>query len=132
MQRVHVAVGVILDADHNILLTRRPDHVHQGGLWEFPGGKVEADESLSAALERELHEELNITPLKTSSLIKIHHDYGDKVVFLDVHVVWEFEGEPRALEDQPMAWVSVGDLHGYNFPAANDPIVSAIRDLLAV
>ncbi|MEP4147322.1 MAG: 8-oxo-dGTP diphosphatase MutT [Halioglobus sp.] len=126
MQTVHVAVGVILDADRNILLTRRHDHLHQGGLWEFPGGKVESGESLSAALARELREELDITPVRVSPLTEIHHDYGDKSVFLDVHVVWEFSGEPRGLEGQPMAWVSADELSDYDFPAANKPIVAAI------
>ena len=71
MQVVHVAVGVILDAEKNILLTRRHDDLHQGGLWEFPGGKVEQGESLDTALARELHEELAIKPVKTSPLIEI-------------------------------------------------------------
>ena len=75
MKRVHVAVGVILDAEQNVLLTRRPEHVHQGGLWEFPGGKVESGESLATALQRELLEELDITPLKTTPLLEIQHDY---------------------------------------------------------
>ena len=131
MQAVHVAVGVILDVDRNILLTRRHDHMHQGGLWEFPGGKLEAGESLSVALARELQEELDITPVKTSPLIEIHHDYGDKSVFLDVHVVWEFSGEPRGLEGQPMAWVSAAQLSDYDFPAANKPIVAAILQELS-
>ena len=131
MQAVHVAVGVILDVDRNILLTRRHDHMHQGGLWEFPGGKLEAGESLSVALARELQEELDITPVKTSPLIEIHHDYGDKSVVLDVHVVWEFSGEPRGLEGQPMAWVSAAQLSHYEFPAANKPIVAAILQELS-
>ena len=131
MQAVHVAVGVILDVDRNILLTRRHDHMHQGGLWEFPGGKLEAGESLSVALARELQEELDITPVKTSPLIEIHHDYGDKSVVLDVHVVWEFSGEPRGLEGQPMAWVSAAQLSDYDFPAANKPIVAAILQELS-
>ncbi|MEH6585380.1 MAG: 8-oxo-dGTP diphosphatase MutT [Halioglobus sp.] len=130
MSQVHVAVGVILDAEQNILLTRRHDHLHQGGLWEFPGGKVEAGESVSTALERELREELGITPKKTSPLIEIHHDYGDKSVLLDVHVVWAFSGEPRALEDQPMVWVPVAELGEYAFPEANEAIVKAISVLL--
>ena len=131
MRAVHVAVGVILDVDRNILLTRRHDHMHQGGLWEFPGGKLEAGESLSVALARELQEELDITPVKTSPLIEIHHDYGDKSVFLDVHVVWEFSGQPRGLEGQPMAWVSAAQLSDYEFPAANKPIVAAILQELS-
>jgi 8-oxo-dGTP diphosphatase len=126
MQVVHVAVGVILDAEKNILLTRRHDHLHQGGLWEFPGGKVEQGESLDAALARELHEELAIKPVKTSPLIEIHHDYPDKSVFLDVHVVWEFRGEAQGVEGQPMAWVSAAELSDYDFPEANKPIVAAI------
>lgn len=128
---VHVAVGVIVDARRQILLTRRPDHVHQGGLWEFPGGKVEAGETLSKALKRELLEELAIAPLRTTPLLEIHHDYGDKAVRLDVHVVWEYSGEPEAREGQPMAWVDVSALTDYDFPAANEPIVAALVELLA-
>ena len=131
MSAVHVAVGVILDRDCRILLTLRPDHSHQGGLWEFPGGKLEPGESLSSALARELREELDISPLHSTPLIEIHHDYSDKSVFLDVHVVWEFEGEPRGLEGQAMAWVPLADLGGYSFPAANEAIVTAVRDLLS-
>ena len=131
MATVHVAVAVILDAEGNILLTRRPGHVHQGGLWEFPGGKVEAGESLPAALARELLEELDIRPVRTSPLTEIHHDYGDKSVFLDVHVVWEFRGAPCALEGQPMRWVPVAELAEYAFPAANAPIVTAVLGLLS-
>ncbi|TDG15071.1 8-oxo-dGTP diphosphatase MutT [Seongchinamella unica] len=130
MKRVHVAVGVILDAQQNILLTRRPEHAHQGGLWEFPGGKVEPGESLAVALSRELREELDIEPLRTSPLIAIRHDYDDKSVLLDVHVVWEFSGRPRALEGQPMDWVPVEALLEYDFPAANEPIIPALRALL--
>ena len=130
MKRVHVAVGVIVDDRRNILLTRRPDHVHQGGLWEFPGGKVEDDEDLASALSRELREELDIEPLDTSPLIEIRHDYNDKSVLLDVHVVWQFQGEPKGLEGQPMAWVPVARLQDYAFPAANEPIIPAIKNLL--
>ena len=131
MQRVHVAVGVILDEFHNILITRRAPDAHQGGLWEFPGGKVEAGESLALALARELREELGISIGRTSGLLEIRHDYGDKSVLLDVHVVWEFSGEARGLEQQPLAWVAPGELARYAFPAANAPIVEAVQALLA-
>jgi 8-oxo-dGTP diphosphatase len=130
MSQVHVAVGVILDGDHNILITRRAPDAHQGNLWEFPGGKVEGRESLSGALARELREELGIEIGRTSALLQVHHDYGDKVVLLDVQVVWEFKGEARPLEGQPMVWVSPRELIDYAFPEANLPIVRAIEELL--
>lgn len=130
MSRVHVAVGVILDQEHNILITRRAQDSHQGGLWEFPGGKVEAGESLASALTRELREELGITVGRTSALLEVSHDYGDKTVLLDVHVVWDFSGEARGMEDQPLAWVAPEELTRYQFPVANVPIVAAVRELL--
>lgn len=130
MSVVHVAVGVILDQQRNILLTRRAQGSHQGGLWEFPGGKVETGESLQAALARELVEELDIRIGRTEPLLEVRHDYGDKSVFLDVHVVWDFRGEARPMERQPLAWVPVEELGGYNFPAANEAIVEAVEALL--
>ena len=84
---VHVAVGVIVDKNENILIAKRADTAHQGGLWEFPGGKVEQGENIFAALKRELQEELAIEITATQPLIKIRHDYGDKIVLLDVHKV---------------------------------------------
>jgi 8-oxo-dGTP diphosphatase len=130
MSVVHVAVGVIVDPDHRILITRRARDAHQGGLWEFPGGKVEDGETLALALTRELREELGIDITRTSALLEVRHDYADKSVYLDVHVVWEFAGQARARENQPMAWVAPEDLHRYPFPAANLPIVEAVEKLL--
>lgn len=131
MSVVHVAVGVILDSDQNILITRRAQDAHQGGLWEFPGGKVEVGETLASALTRELQEELGIAIGRTSALLEVRHDYGDKTVLLDVHVVWEFSGVAQGLENQPLVWVAPADLSAYEFPEANLPIVAAIGKLLA-
>lgn len=131
MALLHVAVGVILDCHHNILITRRAPTAHQGGLWEFPGGKVETGESLVEALTRELLEELGIVVGRTSALLTVCHDYGDKEVLLDVHVVWEFDGEASSRENQPMAWVAPQALAQYAFPQANVPIVEAVVKLLA-
>ncbi|MDX1734206.1 MAG: 8-oxo-dGTP diphosphatase MutT [Halioglobus sp.] len=130
MPVVHVAVGVILDARDRILLSRRADGAHQGGLWEFPGGKVEVGESLEAALRRELLEELGIRIGPSIELIEIEHDYGDKQVRLDVRVIRDFSGEPEGLEGQPLAWVAAAELHERDFPAANRPIVAAVQELL--
>jgi 8-oxo-dGTP diphosphatase len=134
MAPVHVAVGVVLDEAGNILIARRAIDSHQGGLWEFPGGKVEPGESLPAALARELREELGVEIGRTSPLLVVRHDYGDKLVLLDVHVVWEFDGEARGAEGQPLAWIAPTSLAEYRFPAANAPIVEAIAaglDVLA-
>lgn len=124
---VHVAVGVIVASDKKILIAKRADKAHQGGLWEFPGGKVEPGENLHQALERELYEELAIKVIATQPLIKIRHDYGDKVVLLDVHKVTRFSGEPQGNEGQPIAWVAPEKLSDYDFPAANRPIITAIN-----
>ena len=129
MQPVHVAVGVILDASRRVLLTRRAEDSHQGGLWEFPGGKVEPGETLLDALARELQEELGIRVRRSSPLLEVRHDYGDKQVLLDVHVVWEFDGQALGREGQPLAWVAGDELAQYSFPAANAAIVEAVNSL---
>ncbi len=124
---VHVAVGVILDDQGRVLLARRPVQVHQGGLWEFPGGKVDAGESVAEALARELTEELAIQVEATQPLLEIRHDYPDKSVLLDVWLVTAFEGDPRGNEGQPIEWAEVKQLADYEFPAANQAIVSALQ-----
>ncbi len=127
MKRVHVAAAVIRGANGKILIARRADTQHQGGLWEFPGGKVEAGESVEAALGRELKEELGIVVEAARPLIKVQHDYPDKHVLLDVWEVSAFSGEPHGAEGQPLAWVSPRELADYAFPEANQPIVAAAR-----
>lgn len=124
---VHVAVGVIEDTQGRILIARRPEHVHQGGLWEFPGGKVAEGEDVIAALHRELHEELGIEVRQTQPLITIQHDYGDKQVCLDVHRVTAFKGLAHGKEGQPVKWLAIAELDAMEFPAANRSIINAIR-----
>ena len=128
MPRLHVAVGVIRDHAGNILISKRHRNSHQGGLWEFPGGKVEPGESVQSALRRELHEELGITVESTEALIRIEHDYSDKQVLLDVWWVTGFSGLEQGLEGQPLRWVSPQQLADFEFPAANVPIVTAVLD----
>ncbi|MGY4492535.1 Nudix family hydrolase [Pseudomonas sp. TE3610] len=125
MKRIHVAAAVIRGADNRILIARRADTQHQGGLWEFPGGKVEEGESVRVALARELAEELAITVTAARPLIKVQHDYPDKQVLLDVWEVSAFTGEPHGAEGQPLAWVTARELPNYEFPEANRPIVKA-------
>lgn len=126
MKRIHV-VAAVIRRGQQILIARRPAHVHMGGLWEFPGGKLEPGEVAEQALVRELQEELAITPQDFTPLIRIAHDYSDKSVLLDVWTVHEFSGKPVGREGQAIAWVSAMELADYEFPAANRPIVSAAR-----
>ena len=122
-----MAAAVIRGVDGRILIARRADTQHQGGLREFPGGKVEAGESVEAALGRELKEELGIVVEAARPLIQVQHDYPDKQVLLDVWEVSAFTGEPHGAEGQPLAWVAQRELADYAFPAANQPIVAAAR-----
>lgn len=125
--RVHVAVGVIRDTDGRVLVSRRAEHLHQGGLWEFPGGKREAGETIREALQRELHEELGIRVTCAEPFLRISHDYPDKSVLLDVWQVTAFEGTPQGLQGQPLSWLPVKELTRYTFPPANRPIITALR-----
>ncbi len=127
MSPINVAVAVIQDDGGRVLLSRRPEHTHQGGLWEFPGGKVEAGESTAQALRREIREELGIEVSGHFPLIVVEHSYGDRRVRLDVHRVLNYQGEPKGLEGQPLMWVAPESLTGYPMPDADRPICNAIR-----
>jgi 8-oxo-dGTP diphosphatase len=131
---LHVAAGVIRDGDGRILIARRLAHVHQGDLWEFPGGKVESGETARDALCREIHEELNLKVIEASPLIRIRHAYPERRVLLDVWRVDRFEGTPVGMQGQPIRWVLPDELPRFAFPAANRAIVTAARlpDLYAI
>lgn len=123
---LHVAVGVIRDAQQNVLIALRDASRHQGGLWEFPGGKVESGETCEEALARELLEELGIEVQESKPLIQIPYSYADRNVFLDVREVQYYTGVPSGREGQPLRWVGVDELPNYAFPSANQPIINAI------
>ena len=125
--RLSVAVGVIRDGQGRVLISRRAAHLHQGDRWEFPGGKVEAGESVEAALARELAEELGLTVQCSRPLIEITHDYGDRQVELQVRDVTRWSGPAVGREGQPLRWVSPEALDPAEFPAANQPIITATR-----
>ena len=129
--RIHVAVGVLIDSKHCVLLTRRLKGTHLAGYWEFPGGKVEAGESVQTALARELEEELGTRIGETAPLMTVSHDYGEKQVLLDVHQVKDWNGEPHGAEGQPLAWVNADSLDEFQVPEANAEIMSRVKALLA-
>ena len=130
-QEVRVAVGVVLRQSQSTgitetFVTRRLVHQHQGGKWEFPGGKVEQGESTEQALVRELEEEIGIRVQSSRPLVVISHDYIDKQVILDVHEVFDFSGEPCGLEGQVGQWVMLSDLPALEFPKANQVIIEKL------
>jgi len=124
--RIHVAAAAIFDDQGRVLISQRPAHVHQGELWEFPGGKLEPGETPAAALYRELQEELGISVQASRPLIRVVHDYSDKAVLLDVWRVDAFADTAAGCEGQAIEWVDVGKLGDYSFPAANTPIIKAV------
>ncbi len=125
-ERLHIATAAILNNTGEVLLSLRPAHLHQGGLWEFPGGKLEPGEDVVQALRRELKEELGIEIQTARPLIKTEYAYPDKTVLLDVWLVSSFNGIPAGLEGQEIRWVAIESLRDYQFPAADEPIITAI------
>jgi len=124
---LHVAAAVIRDNSGQVLIAQRPADKSHAGLWEFPGGKLEAGESAQQALIRELHEELGIEAKISCPLIQIRHDYPNAAVLLDVFEVTAFSGTPQGMEGQQLAWVKPAQLTQYPMPEANAPAVRAAR-----
>jgi len=132
MKQILVAAAAIFNSKGQLLIAKRPDDKHQGGLWEFPGGKVETGESVESALKRELLEEIGIEVLQCEPLVRIEHDYSDKSVVLDVWVVSSFSGVASGLEGQPIEWIDPIDRDSYQFPEANLPIINALNTRLGL
>ncbi len=133
---IAVAVGVIYNARGEVLITRRHANQHQGGLWELPGGKIEAGEVAYAALQRELHEELGLVVDAARPLIEIPWRYADKAVRLQTFRVISWHAdvghdfsvqEGVGREQQPWRWQASDALLPDQFPAANRPLLRALQ-----
>lgn len=148
MKQIHVVAAVLSDARGRILLTQRGEGRDLAGLWEFPGGKLEVGETVAQALQRELHEELGIDIGADASVltpvIAVPHAYAapgrtsdaaagsagampNKRILLDVHRVARFRGRAHGREGQSLAWVTPEKLADYAMPAADRPVVAALR-----
>lgn len=124
---IQVVAGVLSDGSGRVLISRRPAGSHQGGLWEFPGGKLEPGENPEQGLARELHEEIGIEVLASRRLIEVAHDYGDRRILLDVRLVSRYLGQPRGREGQRLAWRDPWCLEPSAFPPADRPVIGALR-----
>jgi 8-oxo-dGTP diphosphatase len=127
VKQLHIAVGVIRDADGRILISERKADCAYAGQWEFPGGKCEPGESAEVALARELQEELGLQVLSARPLIRLSHRYPDRYVLLDTWEVTAWQGRAEGREGQRIAWVTPAGLELYPMLAANRPILRAAQ-----
>ena len=126
MSTIHVVIAIIFNSDQEILIAQRQSHQEKGGAWEFPGGKVEANETAFAALQRELHEELDIMVAKAEPWTQVEYHYPHKSVLLDTWLVQEFSGTPRGAEGQPVEWVPIAELMLREFPEGNKLVIDKL------
>ena len=127
-----VAAAALVDTDGRVLLARRPPGKAMAGLWEFPGGKVEAGEAPEYALMRELREELGIEtrPCCFSAVAFASHPYDDFHLLMPLFVCRVWKGIPIAHEGQEFKWVQPADLDKYEMPAADLPLIEPLRRML--
>ena len=123
-----IAVGVVYDEAGRVLVQRRPEDAMLGGLWEFPGGKQEADEDLAATCRRELREELGIEVDVEGKLLQLRHAYSHFTIRMHAFRCRLVEGTPSPAEGQPLAWVAVHDLGDYAFPRANRRLIEHLQE----
>ncbi len=129
---VLVAACALVDADGRVLLAKRPAGRSMAGLWEFPGGKVEAGEAPEEALIRELREELGIeVPARCLSPFTFaSHRYDGFHLLMPLYVCRNWQGEAEAREGQELAWVRANRMGDYQMPPADEPLRAMLRDLL--
>ncbi|MEN0001843.1 MAG: (deoxy)nucleoside triphosphate pyrophosphohydrolase [Pseudomonadota bacterium] len=129
---VLVAACALVDRDNRILLAQRPAHKSMGGLWEFPGGKVETGETPEAALIRELDEELGLTTWQSclAPLTFASHTYDDFHLLMPLYICRKFDGIAQAREGQMLKWVKPGKLRAFPMPAADLPLIAPLEELL--
>ncbi len=124
MSPVQVVAGLIHDRSHRLLICLRPPGKHLAGFWEFPGGKIEPDETPEAALIRELREELAITVTPGKQLTPVIHDYGRGPIRLIPIVCTIAEGNPQPLEHAELRWCAPADFQQLPLAAADLPILA--------
>ena len=127
-----VVACALVDTDRRVLIAQRPEGKSMAGLWEFPGGKVEAGETPEAALIRELSEELGIETKQAclAPLSFVSHAYESIHLLMPLYVCRKWQGTPQAREQQALKWVRPQALRDYPMPPADEPLIAALCDLL--
>lgn len=127
MKKVLEVVAALLWNENKFFIAKRSEERDLGGLWEFPGGKVEEGESPESAISRECEEELGISVEVAELFMKVTHDYGDKVINLALFSCKIKEGTPLLLEHQKMEWISVEEIPNYDFCPADLPFLEKLH-----
>lgn len=132
MKTVLVSAVALIDTDGRVLLAQRPEGKSMAGLWEFPGGKVEAGETPESALVRELHEELGIETWDSclAPLTFASHTYESFHLLMPLFACRKWNGVPRGCEGQVLKWVRASELRNYPMPPADVPLIPILRDWL--
>ena len=132
MSLVAVSAVILIDADNRILITSRPKGKSMEGLWEFPGGKIQDGETPEYALIRELHEELGIKVCQSclQPLTFASHSYESFHLLMPVFACRNWTGVPVAQEGQSLKWVRLDELHDYEMPPADIPLIPLLHTLL--
>ena len=126
MKKLQISVGIIRNAAGEIYITQRAADAHMANKWEFPGGKIEADESAEQAVIRELQEEVGIAVRSLQQFDKLEYQFPDRHITLWFWLVDGWEGEPWGKEGQPGRWIAQQDLVADEFPPAKAPIIEKL------
>ncbi|MEM9242482.1 MAG: 8-oxo-dGTP diphosphatase MutT [Pseudomonadota bacterium] len=124
---LQVVIGILINAERQVLIARRPEHKPFSGLWEFPGGKIETGETALQALKRELDEEIGISVIQASPLLQVSHRYAKRDVLLDVWQVDQYRGDVTGAEGQAIQWCAIEKLRDYNYPEASETIIDYLQ-----
>ncbi len=132
MKTILVVAAALVDSDGRVLIAQRPEGKQLAGLWEFPGGKVEAGETPEIALIRELEEELGITVKQAclAPFVFASHTYESFHLLMPLYLIRRWEGEPEAKEHKAIKWVRPNDMRNYPMPPADDPLVAWLCDFI--
>ncbi len=123
---IDVAAGLVF-RNGKLLITKRYDDAHLGGLWEFPGGKLEPNETFEQCLVRELQEELSIEVHVGKLVESVTHEYPGKTVHLKFFICDWHKNEPQALGCSECKWVSPSELNGHEFPEADERLLGRLQ-----
>jgi 8-oxo-dGTP diphosphatase len=126
MKTINISIAIVQNLDGKFLIALRPSESHQGGKWEFPGGKVESSESFEQTMLREVYEEVGLTATEYQLFEELFFDYGDKQLNMSFYLVTKFTGQAFSKEGQPVKWVTRDELNKYDFPEANKGVIAKL------